>query len=31
MSLDVVDYEMDVYEAAMCDPSDGGTDFLPQC
>jgi hypothetical protein len=26
MSLDAVDYEMDVYEAAMCDPSDGGTD-----
>jgi hypothetical protein len=25
MSLDAVDYEMDVYEAAMCDPSDGGT------
>jgi hypothetical protein len=23
MSLDAVDYEMDVYEAAMCDPSDG--------
>jgi hypothetical protein len=26
MSLDAVDYEMDVYEAAMCDPSDGGAD-----
>jgi hypothetical protein len=26
MSLDVVDYEMDVYEVVMCDPSDGGTD-----
>jgi hypothetical protein len=26
MSLDVVDYEMDVYEAAMCNPSDGGAD-----
>jgi hypothetical protein len=26
MSLDAVDYEMDVYKAAMCDPSDGGTD-----
>ena len=26
MLLDVVDYEMDVYEAAMCDPSDGGGD-----
>jgi hypothetical protein len=26
MLLDVVDYEMDVYEAAMCDPSDGGAD-----
>jgi hypothetical protein len=30
MSLDAVDYEMDVYEAAMCDPSDGGADaFFP--
>jgi hypothetical protein len=28
MSLDVVDYEMDVYEATMCDPSDGGTDVF---
>jgi hypothetical protein len=26
MLLDAVDYEMDVYEAAMCDPSDGGAD-----
>jgi hypothetical protein len=26
MSLDAVDYEMDVYEAAMCNPSDGGVD-----
>jgi hypothetical protein len=26
MSLDAMDYEMDVYEAAMCDPSDGGVD-----
>ena len=26
MLLDVVDYEIDVYEAAMCNPSNGGTD-----
>jgi hypothetical protein len=26
MTLDAVDYEMDVYEAAMYDPSDGGAD-----
>jgi hypothetical protein len=26
MTPDVVDYEMDVYEVAMCDPSDGGAD-----
>ena len=26
MSLDVVDYKMDVYKVAMCDPSNGGTD-----
>jgi hypothetical protein len=26
MTPDVVDYEMDVYEAAMCNPSDGGAD-----
>jgi hypothetical protein len=26
MSLDVVDYEMDVYKATMCDPSNGGAD-----
>jgi hypothetical protein len=26
MSLDTVDYKMDVYEAALCDPSDGGAD-----
>jgi hypothetical protein len=26
MSLDAVDYEMDVYETTMCDPSDGGAD-----
>jgi hypothetical protein len=26
MLLDAVDYKMDVYEAAMCDPSDGGVD-----
>jgi hypothetical protein len=26
MLLDAVDYKMDVYEVAMCDPSDGGTD-----
>ena len=25
MLLDAVDYEMDVYKAAMYDPSDGGT------
>jgi hypothetical protein len=24
---DAVDYKMDVYEAAMCDPFDGGTDL----
>ena len=26
MSLDVVDYKMDVYEATMCNPSDSGAD-----
>ena len=25
MLLDAMDYEMDVYEAMMCNPSDGGT------
>jgi hypothetical protein len=30
MSLDVVDYKMDVYEAAMCDPSDGGANAFFQ-
>jgi hypothetical protein len=30
MSLDDVDYEMDVYKAVMCDPSDGGTDAFFQ-
>jgi hypothetical protein len=28
MTPDVVDYKMDVYEVAMCDPSDGGADAL---
>jgi hypothetical protein len=26
MSLNAMEYEMDVYEVAMCDPSDGGVD-----
>jgi hypothetical protein len=28
MTPDAVDYEMDVYEATMHDPSDGGADAL---
>ena len=28
MTLDALDYKMDVYEVAMCDPSDGGADAL---
>jgi hypothetical protein len=30
MSPNAVDYEMDFYEAAMCDPSDGGIDAFFQ-